>query len=426
MNTNVQPFDDFARTLTAGEMLANHDKSGVRTELFLEVHPSLVPWIVFEAGVVKIFPDNPILALRILNCIACGITGMMIFLLGKKISTRTGILASTIYALYPSSIVFSAVLSCQHFSTACDYLAFVLVLFPHDNSFRDKRFHLYTITIGVLLGISQLFRPDALPMIVAIIIYTIKTFLENEKPKVSWFPLLFKITVIIITFQIITQAAFWFILHKNIALDFNKSIDPEYKFFVGFNFNQGKFVSEDRKIFSEASHTERHQLLYTRLVEYGKHPLRLIELFYRKYYVMWAYNSSSFSWLQGKEISELRTKIEDGSISAWELNKYNRLMNYQSLFKSLDSGYYFLITFFAAIAAWNLRKQHPESDLFSLLTWVCICYIGVFFFIEVQERYKYFLMPALIIFSAYGVTVYDNFVNKIRHLVNTTHDQGAV
>jgi len=425
-NTVAQPFDDFGRYLDAGEKLANNDYSLVISKVYIEDFPSLIPWIVFEALVVKIIPANPILTLRIVNCIACGIIGMSIFLLGKNISLRTGILASMIYALYPSSIVFSGVLSCQHLSTAVEYSAFVVLLIPDTNSSLNKKSWIKPLIIGILLGIGQLFRPDALPAVIAILVFIILQLFKNENPRLHWVYGSFKIIVIIISYLIITNGAFRIIQQHNIPIDNSKNAETAYKFYVGFNFNQGKFVSEDRKIFTEANALERKQLLYIRFAEYAKHPLRLLEFLYRKYHVMWGYYSSSFNWLQAQEISGLKTKIDDGTISAWELNKYNRLMNYQSLFKSLDSGYYFLITFFAAIAAWNLSKQNIQSDLFSLLTWVCFCYIGVFFFIEVQERYKYFLMPSLIIFAAYGVTVYDNFFNRVRRLLNNHEHQSAI
>lgn len=419
INVDVQPWNDFVRTILAAEQLLRHDYSGLHETVYFKFFPEYIPWIVFEAAVIKLFPINPIFVLRVLSAVACGITGIAIFLLGSNVSTRVGVLAASIYAFFPESIVFSAVLTSQHYSTACAYLAFVLILFPirEENKRNRSWILLQPIIVGFLLGIGQLFRPDALPMLLAILLFIVKGIFSSNDQKTNWRISLYKIGSIVVSYILVVQSAFLFLEYKNITQDVNERIDMGYKIYMGFNLNQGRFDATDWEIYLYSDAVERRNLLLSRINEYIRHPFRFVELSYRKYFNMWGQYSSAYTWLEGQEIGTLREKTQDGNATMTETNKYTTLMNYQSLFRSINTGYQFLITLLASIGAWYLRKNERGTDVFPLLAWNVLFYVGAFVLIEVQDRYRYFLMPIIILYSSVGLVILNEIISRFRNLL---------
>lgn len=418
-NLDVQPWNDFARTFSAAEKLTNQDYSGVHDHVYSNKYPDLIPWIAFEALIIDLFPAHSLFALRVLNSFVCGIIGVSIFLMGKKISTQIGLLAVGIYALYPESVVYSGVLTCQHFSTACAYLAFVAILYDRSGTKGRFFFYIQPILVGILLGIGQLFRPDALPIILAILFFLLKKNISKGEMGNSWKLELYRYLGIAISFLLVTQAAFLYLEQRNIVLDASRHTDLGYKLYVGFNFHQGRWNSNDEREYFDADMPERRKMVLARMIEYSRRPLRFIEHSFRKYFTMWADRSSAFYWLEGNEIASLEEKISNMVSTGKENNKFNTLMNYQSLFNSLNGGYHFLIMFFASIGVWKFRKPSEENSLLSLLVWVVLFYVAAFVFTEVQNRYRYFLMPIIIIYSSIGVFYLNNTVTSIRNLFHS-------
>ena len=416
-NINVQPWNDFGRTLAAGEKLANHDVSGIRNNLkYSSFFPDLVPWVVFEAIVAKLFQGNSIVALRILNCIACGIIGISVFLIGSKISRQLGLLSAGIYALWPSSIVFSGVLSCQHFSAACEYFALAFLIYTISKNYSKIKKILIFIFIGCLLGIGQLFRPDALPILLSMIIFLFQFYFKKEKIGPAVKKGLISATLLVLAYFLVVQGGFWLLEKKDVISDSGLRTDMRYKFYVGLNSNNGKYLASDEEEFFNASSDERGYLLKERIHYFLDHPLVFLDLQYRKYDVMWGQNSQSFFWLGQNDINQLQNKFDSSEITKDELEQLMTLKSNKNLFTRIEGGYYSLIILFASIGAFFLIISNSKEQVFSLLTWFSFCYIGVFFFIEVQARYRYLLIPTLIVFAAYGMISLFKRVNIEQYL----------
>lgn len=411
------PWNDFAKTLDAAAKLAGGDFSRVHSAAYSNNFPNILPWITFEAVVVKLFGGYAVLALKLINCLACGVIGLCLYLIGRQFSNEIGLLAALIYAFYPNSILFSAVLSNQHLSTALDYCALTLILTGEPSLTHPNRWAVKLVQAGLLFGLGQLIRPDVLPAFAAALIYTAKLAgAINSKPKLKMKAALSAsaLLLLVIPYILTTRAAFALIQKANIYPYQNISFDMGYKFYVGLNSNNGSFLASDLQTYFDADTLKRETLLKDRILKQIKRPDVFTELLFRKFYILWGQDSKSFFWLKGNVLAALKADIANNTVSTSDQNYYNSLLKFQSLFTSVNSGYYSVILLFALAGVYHLRRQINHKKV-ELIFWVMLFYVGVFLFIEVQGRYRYFLEPVLILLASVGIL----YCAKIYRLIQT-------
>ena len=69
---------------------------------------------------------------------------------------------------------------------------------------------------------------------------------------------------------------------------------------------------------------------------------------------------------------------------------------------SLEKLQYTIITIFMAIGAYSLYRKKKFSNSYVFLI-IFIGYVLAHFIIEIQARYRYFIIPSMIIISSYGI-----------------------
>lgn len=417
LTVEATPWNDFSRTLDAAVQLAAGDFSGVYAPKYSVAFPNALPWITFEAAVVKVFGSHAVLALKMMNCLACGTIGLCLFLMGRHFSDEIGLLAALIYAFYPSSILFSAVLSNQHISAALEYCALTLILAFERPLTHNKRWPIKLALAGLLFGLGQLIRPDALPAFAAALIYTAKlagAVLTKQNLKKGLILSASALLLLAIPYFLTTKAANTLIQTANIYPYPNMSFDMGYKFYVGLNSNNGSYLLTDEEVYFNADPVEREALVKDRVVQQIRRPYVFAELLFRKFSILWGQDSKSFFWLKGNVLAALKADIANNTVSTSDQNYYNSLLKFQSLFTSVNSGYYSVILLFALAGVYRIRRQinHEKGEL---IFWVTLFYVGVFLFIEVQGRYRYFLEPVLILLAAIGIP----YCAKMYRLIQT-------
>jgi hypothetical protein len=154
----------------------------------------------------------------------------------------------------------------------------------------------------------------------------------------------------------------------------------------------------------EAEPDERQSLIELRIKDNLSNPIRFLELSIKKFYTQWGDYSAAYYWLKGGKIEEAAESVNNQQKDESIYENYEKLIFEQSIFNNIDSGYYFWITFFAAVGVWNILYHKNGNLVFLILTIVTIFYITPFIIIEVQPRYRFFLMPILPLFSALGLS----------------------
>ena len=71
-----------------------------------------------------------------------------------------------------------------------------------------------------------------------------------------------------------------------------------------------------------------------------------------------------------------------------------------------------IIYIFATIGLYLIYKGN-KKEFIKFFVWIFLGYVGAHCFIEIQPRYRYFLMPIIIVFASYGIiNTYDYIFNK--------------
>ena len=128
------------------------------------------------------------------------------------------------------------------------------------------------------------------------------------------------------------------------------------------------------------------QLIKERLADKQK----LMVLFNDKFKKMWADNDASISW----SLKHIHQKQLINSIYIWERLIYISLM------------------FCGIISLMRLVKDKSPSNISLLFFLLILGYVAIHFLIEVQTRYRYFIMPSFVVLQSYGVYSLFKYFNR--------------
>ncbi|MFL6558039.1 MAG: hypothetical protein ACJ8MO_18225, partial [Bacillus sp. (in: firmicutes)] len=168
--------------------------------------------------------------------------------------------------------------------------------------------------------------------------------------------------------------------------------EPLWKFVTGLNYEtKGIFSDEDADYLSQFKlGDERNKAAKELINERIADKPKLLTLFKEKFIYMWTERDGSLIW-------GLRSKVHDYSILHETLTMFERLM-------------YISMVFFIFISTLKItfdRKMEPHYFLFLLLI---TGYFAIHLLIEIQTRYRYFIIPSFTILQSYGVfTIYSFF-----------------
>lgn len=133
---------------------------GVHPGPYLEQEwPSLMPFVLYEGLLLRWFQGSPF-GVQLMGALSQSGVCLLLWLAGDKLHKR-GFLAGLLWAVLPSSVLFSSVLTNQFPALLFLWLALVLML-------EDRP--IWAGAAGACLAVSQLLRPEA---VVALIAYSL-------------------------------------------------------------------------------------------------------------------------------------------------------------------------------------------------------------------------------------------------------------
>lgn len=395
------PFSDFAVYLDSANSLASNNLAPLTTNLYYKNFPELFGFIIWESVLIKIFGYN-LVALRLVNCFISALTCVLIYIIGKKYNDKVGFVAAFVYAVYPSQILITSVFTNQHFATFLYLLAIVLIQYKVIYSTEIKLSFVWCSLIGVIIGIANIVRPIAPPILLAIIFYFLLNivnalyFKNRSKLKLNL------ITILIPIFFVITGKLYYMgIYNYGLTDEMFPSSDIRYKFAVGLNLEtSGQYSNVIANEFWNGDDSTRERLFNESINNIVSNPSSGIKLILNKINALFSKSDASFYWLTGQN------KVELGS-ETLILDKF------EEIYIALDTIFISLLYSFATIGLFLIYKS-KDISFSKLLVWIFLGYVGAHCFIEIQSRYRYFLIPIITIFSAYGMTYIFNFVKNIR------------
>ncbi|QSS99694.1 glycosyltransferase family 39 protein [Pontibacillus sp. ALD_SL1] len=375
LNVDTSLLSDFAKLYNASVSASNGDFSFSENAYFTRwVYQ--VGFVMYQSVIISVFGEN-IMVLKMLNVVFGTATVWLVYLIGRSVFNEVaGRIAGSLYAIYLPSIVMTSVLTNQYLATFLIFAGLYLLV---------ERFEVSKwswIGIGVLLAFGHIIRPIGPFVLLAVGIYIFVVYLLKGDHKLKS---LGKLAGIIGLFFIIQFSVSQAFMSSGVTDYPLENRDPLWKFVLGLNHEtDGTYSGSDVEILAPLDEEEREQKQRELIEERLSDPGEVLVLMKNKFQIMWGEeHDSSFYWgLTGIEAPNLKTLL------------------YQ-----IDKVMFTLFFVFGVVASVRLllskRSEIPMKSLLFVL--LVIGYAMIHLIIEVQTRYRFFAMPALIMLQGYGI-----------------------
>ena len=335
---------------------------------------------VLNGLIMKAFGTD-IRSFQLVQCAITSLSSVMVYLIARRFDEGSAPAAGLLFAFYPANIVFSQVTSNQHLAVLLS-LASILMMLLALSSERRARAGIFSALSALMLILSYYAHPSTITTQVAYAILWLVLFLSALRNKKELWRLaivLFSFCLIFYGFRAGANATM-----QAAGLSQKANVDSSMltKIVIGLNREtSGAYSPTDWGMVWRQPESEQNafciKLIKERLTQGD-----LLGLFDTKIVRLWMVKDTCFGW----PFYGIASVPDD----------FSRLINGYLL---LDFFYVAAVFLFAWIGA-LLRRRGSAGDLLLLVLLGCM---GVYLFIEIQTRYRYFAMPLLMIFAAYGV-----------------------
>ena len=306
--------------------------------------------VIYQALLLSII--NNITFLKIANAIITSLTVIMIYNIGKELSSKkAAFIISIIYSIFLFPLLLNTVLTNQFLPMLLILIAIYLWIK------RKKENYWIVIIIGILLGISNILRSEVVVIIIAFLLYTLFLMLKQEKKK----ELIISFLLILTSYLFITQGTSYLLKATNISPNGLENNNTAWKFLEGLNIEtNGQYSTEDAVKYAMDKNKTEKALQKRIQKDWKDFPL----LFAKKTKILWL--NSDLSWSLGhiKDIKKL--KIYEG---------INQIFIY----------FFFIMALLSSITVFKKTYKKQQILLFLIL----FVYFGVYLFIEIMPRYAY-------------------------------------
>jgi 4-amino-4-deoxy-L-arabinose transferase and related glycosyltransferases of PMT family len=348
---------------------------------YFKTWPYQIPFVFFEAAVLKIFKS--VLALKIINVLCIAGTIRLIYAITERFtSARAACVAAFLYAVYPAPAMMVTVLTNQHLA-ALLFLAGMYVFLRFEN-WR------WMALAGVLLALGNLARSEGTVILIALagvaFIVLIQYIAKRKKESLLT---LRNIAVVILSYLVLMQTVSGIMKLTNISEIGAKNPYPQWKFVIGLNPESvGRYTETDLWIFDIEDDAERWKRTKHAISE-KFHVNSITKFITEKTKFMWA---SDQEYVQGLKGMDREAEI----IGSWKLRD---IVTYTALF---EKGIYLLVLLLSLWYSLRLMRN-PKSWQWYICPAIIFVNYAAYLLIEIQKRYRYFVMPFLFIAAGFGM-----------------------
>lgn len=330
--------------------------------------------VIYQSLLLSII--NSVTFLKIINALVTSLTVVFIYLLGCKIATKkAAAIASILYSIFLFPLFLNTVLTNQ----LLPILLVLIALYLLSKLNYQNNIIIHSIIIGLLLGLSNILRSEAIVIIAAIFLYSIFLIMN----KYSFKKVISSFLLICISYFSLFHITSFIFIKTDISPSGLHNMNPAWKFVLGFNYEtNGMYSDTDASLYANNYELSK-QVVKERVSEFNKIPL----LFLKKIKIQWF--NSDLSWSLNQQI---------------DLHTYQRLNFINQLF-------IILFHFFAFLSIFSIMKKnfHP---LQILITLILFAYFGAYLLIEIMPRYAYSMQVFEAILASVGINI---FLKKINY-----------
>ena len=307
--------------------------------------------VLYQAVLLNII--NSVFFLKFVNCIITSLTVVFVYLISRRIcSDRSAKISSILYSIFLFPLLLNTVLTNQFLPVLLILIALYILL----NINFKKKFIVSSVVVGILLGLSNIFRSETIVIIFSILLYFGFLFIT----KVDWKKLIVSFLIIFMGYYVVFNGTSLLLKATGVSPSGLDILNSSWKFVVGFNYeSNGMYTDEDASLYSRDSEAADKEAI-KRITQFEKIPLH----FLKKTKVLWF--NSDLSW----------------SISMDEV--YYKVLNI------INQIWIILFNILAVCSAFRFVKLKFDKE-HVLMCLILLVYFGVYLLIEVMPRYAYSL-----------------------------------
>lgn len=366
---NFPQTTDFKLMYECALKFVNHDFSWNSTAYFM-MWPYQSGFVVYEGLLLKLI--NNIYFLKVLNIIYESLLVVLIYYFSRRfVKDESARVAAILFMVYPYNIYLGTTLANHHIATILSYLGISFLL-------SRKKKPYYFIIAGILIGLSNVLRPEGIIVIFSYLLYMIFNLKKDNFKKQG-----LDFLILLVSYMGINMICSNLIIMSGVNKDGLKNTNPLWKFVLGFNGDSCGYYDSNDEVYLNDKDKEL-EVIKERL-----NPSNVGRLVLCKTDRMWLSNKIDVKDSSYDKVYYI------GNIKI----KFNDLANVVSL----TNHYIFLFVIAMMIlGVFRSRKDIINNENLFFLIMVVVAYF-VFLLIEIQPRYLYLIHPSIFILSAYGI-----------------------
>lgn len=386
LNFRIEPSVDFLTFYETACQLA----AGEHVDwLYLGLFPHILGYSTFLSWFFRFFGPSPLVA-SLVNVGLTTVSGICIYLLCLRwAGYRAAAFGCFFWSICPSKLLYNSMVMSEPLYTCCILLFLLLLSLALDEGFSFRARCLLALPLGLLCGVLLLsinvVRPVAMILLVAFFLWLFLLRGKALKDIKGWALLvLFTFAMLFSYSKCSDRWSRWEYFH---VYETTSSI-PAYNIYVGLNpKSMGSYSEEDMELLLDYRYDpEKGSAVYAQeqmLVE-AKERLTSGEINFPKLFAV--------------KLGKLMGNDEGGAFYAKEA-----LSTGQFRFWSLASNvYYYFLVILCLLGATALCRHPPRATVY-MAPLYSIGLILAHLIIEVSGRYKYSLIPMLILVACFSL-----------------------
>lgn len=372
---DTQPLSDFADMHGAALLAAAGDFS-FGTNAYFSRWTYQIGFAMFEAGLIKLFGSS-LMVLKVANVLLQAGTAIVLYKAGERCFGRSaGLAAALLYALYIPLIMMCSVLTNQHVSTFL-YMLGMYVLVSRRLAGRWD-----WLWLALCVGLGHLMRPMGGFFMAGVVVYAVLFLLPPRLRNREWLSIPAKIAAVVAVYWLIQFGAGLALNTTGITPYPLANREPYWKWMVGLNpetnggWSYADSVYAESFPIGEARDQAERELLLERLADKDQ----LLSLLVSKTKRMWGAADDAPMW-----------SLPEGSDPEFRLAlvRAERVQYVATALLGL-----------LAVLLMAVRGARQEGALYLLLL---LGYAALHIGIEVQTRYRFDVLPYVLLFAGAGV-----------------------
>ena len=396
------PDNDFRKYLEMGQNIYYGNFAKVASVVDAYQLPSLGGLAVFNGLLAFLFSPT-LIGYQLANCMMTSLSCVMLYYIVKDYNKNIAAIAAFLYAIYPANIIASQVTMNNH--GAVLFALFSIYLYLLALKGNGKRVYIMPILAGIMMAVSQFIHASSLIYILALVFYTLfiiyQLYLKKEKEKMIG--LLKCILAFYISFWLVGSVGTQ-MLYKAHIINSTEGLTILTKVVVGLNQETRGKKSPNNAEFgdlSTAPHDVQVKGCLEIIKEEIKNPYDVMTLMIEKTDNTW-FGMDSNIWWYTKGFSDQCKADEEAGADTRFTRLQEKVGNFSNAAMRLDLVFVRMIYIFTILAL-VLRKRESVFDVMDLMLFLTLGWVSIYFFIEIQGRYRYAGMPAFMVLAAAGV-----------------------